>query len=226
MTEAIPELGPLLGRLASPAARGPECLPLDDLRFDLLTSLYAQGALARKAAEAGDAGAAAHALAPAEWLRLWRDAAGRAAERALAEIDHRLREAARVSRIPPKLLAARLPGGADGRTIRSRCESAGIPLEQVAESIADGLHQQLLRSAMALDESWERLIRVVEEEIADWEPEIVAVHDWRRPRAMLWTFTVGGLVAALLLGLSLGGYLPAPGPLGMLQRWWWSLPWP
>ena len=28
------------------------------------------------------------------------------------------------------------------------------------------------------------------------------------------------------LGLAIGGYLPAPGLIGSVRDWWWSLPWP
>jgi hypothetical protein len=79
---------------------------------------------------------------------------------------------------------------------------------------------------MALDESWTRLERAVVAELAAWDTEVAAVRGWRRPAGPLGLLSAMTLTLAIGLGLSLGGYLPAPGPLGALQRWFWSLPWP
>lgn len=207
------ELGPLLGRLASPATRGPASLPLDNVRLDLVSALYEQKADARREGRT--------------WLGLWRTAAHAAAARCLEEVDRRFAAAAAESRIPARRLASHRPTNADRQAVISRCESAGIPLEQIASAMgAEAGPEGLLRLAMALDDSWERLVRVVDEELHEWAVEVSAVRAWHRPRRLLWAITAGSVLAAVLLGLSLGGYLPAPGPLAWLQRWWWRLPWP
>jgi len=66
---------------------------------------------------------------------------------------------------------------------------------------------------------------VAESELTSWDREIARVRTWRRSTTTLWIITALAIVATLALGLSLGGYLPAPGPIGVLQRWFWSLPW-
>jgi hypothetical protein len=223
---SVPELGPLLGRFSSPAPRGPEVLPLDDLRHELLHTLYRYGASARQEQSAGRPEAARARLAHSAWLEAWHHAMEAVAARLLGEIDHRLDAAAAESRMPPRRLAQIRPSAADRQTIRARLDAAGIPLERVAppEQAAD-LAEGLLRAAMALDDSWERLERVVVDELTAWDGDVRRVRAWFRPRTTLWAVTVSLLLLAVLLGLSLGGYLPAPGPLRLLQQWFWSIPW-
>ncbi len=72
-TRPVPELGPLLGRMASPAPRGPAELPLDDIRFELLSALYIRAGLARGEFAAGRPDVARH--------QLGRDSAAAAANR-------------------------------------------------------------------------------------------------------------------------------------------------
>jgi hypothetical protein len=111
--------------------------------------------------------------------------------------------------------------------IRSRIEAAGIPLERIeSPDSAPDVTTALLHAAMALDESWERLGATSLAELASWERDVARVRAWRRNTTVLWIATALAAIAAIALGLSLGGYLPAPGPLGVLQRWFWSLPWP
>lgn len=225
--DSVPQLGPLLGRFASPLPRGPAALPLDDLRGRLLAGLYARAGLARRELAAGRPDAARDQLSLAAWLTLWREATGQVAERVLAEVDRRLAQAAAESRMPPSRLEQQRPTEEDRNTLRARIDAAGIPLEdaappEAASSWSDGL----FRTAMALDDSWDRLEQVVLGELAAWQANVGRVRAWRRPVAPLWAATVAAATLALALGLSLGGYLPAPGPLGALQRWFWSLPWP
>jgi hypothetical protein len=200
-------------------------LPLDDLRYQLLESLYRAGATARREM-AGQSEAAQSVLTHAAWLAPWRIAVDGAVTRLLAEIDVRFDAAAAESRMPPRALRAAKPSGEDRHAIRARVEAAGIPLERVnpPDRAADR-NDALLRAAMALDDSWDRLERVIGEELRSWQADVERVRAWRRPTAALWLITGLALVLAIGLGLSLGGYLPAPGPLGALQRLFWSLPW-
>jgi hypothetical protein len=225
--DGVPELGVLLGRLASPVPRGPAVLPLDEIRFDLLGALYARAGLARREIAAGHPDAARHHLSREAWIAAWREASGHAAARLVETIDRQFANAAAESRMPGRTLAQRTPSDEDRAVIRNRAAAAGIPLEEIpppeqAFEWAAGL----LRAAMALDESWERLERVIEEELAACQGEVKRVRQWRRPMVPLWIGTALAVALALWLGLSLGGYVPAPGPLGTLQAWFWSLPWP
>jgi len=222
----IPELGPLLGRFAASAPRGPVGFPLDDLRYRLLSGLYERFGQARRELAAGQDARAAQHISRVTWLELWREASGTAGDRLLAELDHRFTIAQQESRMPADRLAALKPSDADRRTTRSRLEAAGIPLERMEspEAAAD-LTSGLLHAAMALDASWERLGSTAVAELAAWDHDVARVRTWRRSTTPLWIVTVLALVLAVALGLSLGGYLPAPGPIGALQRWFWSLPW-
>jgi len=225
--DTVPELGPLLGRLASPLPRGPAALPLDDLRRRLLAGLYSRAGAARRELAEGRPEAARDQLALVVWLTLWREATAPVAERVLAEVDRRLAQAAGESRMPPRRLDQLRPTAEDRLTLRARIDAAGIPLEDAAPPEgAPSWSEGLFRTAMALDDSWDRLEQVVVGELATWQGNVERARAWRRPLAPLWAVTVAVLGLALALGLSLGGYLPAPGPLGLLQRWFWSLPWP
>ena len=222
----VPELGPLLGRFAGSAPRGPEAFPLDDLRFKLLSALYERFGQARRELAAGNASRAAQLISRDTFLELWKDASGTAGDRLLAELDRRFDAAREESRMPLAAAAALRPSDADRKTIRARIEAAGIPLERmVSPPDAENLNSSLLHASMALDDSWERLGSTVVAELRSWERDVARVRAWRRSTVPLWIITGVTALLAIALGLSLGGYLPAPGPLGVLQRWFWSLPW-
>lgn len=224
---SVPELGPLLGRMASPAPRGPAALPLDDIRFDLLSALYARAGLARSELAAGRPDVARHQLSRDAWVLAWREAAARVAEGLIESLDTRFAEAAAECLMPARILARRRVTEEDRAVIRNRADACGIALEEMPPpEAAEDWVAGLLRAAMALDDGWERLERVVREELQRYGPAIEAVRTWRRPLVSLWAWTVVTVAAVVLLGLSLGGYLPAPGLLGALQTWFWSLPWP
>lgn len=226
-THAVPELGPLLGRMASPAPRGPAELPLDDLRFDLLSALYVRAGLARGELAAGRPDLARRQLSREAWLAAWREATGRVSARVLDTLDEHFAAAAAESRMPAKVLARLGLPEEDRSVIRNRVAACGTGLEEMPAPEAVATWEAgLLRAAMALDEAWERMESVVVEELARYAPAIAAVRAWRRPVGPLWGWTALAILAALALGLSLGGYLPAPGPLAALQTWFWSLPWP
>lgn len=222
----VPELGPLLGRFAGSAPRGPEAFPLDDLRFKLLSSLYERFGQARGELAAGNPSRAAQLISRETFLELWQEASGTAGDRLLAELDRRFDSARGESRMPPAAAAALRPSEADRKTIRARIGAAGIPLERiVSPPEAENLNTSLLHAAMALDDSWERLGSTIVAELRAWEGDVTRVRAWRRSTVPLWVITALTALLAIALGLSLGGYLPAPGPLGVLQRWFWSLPW-
>ena len=223
----VPELGPLLGRFAGSEPRGPAAFPLDDLRFRLLSALYERFGQARRELAAGNPSRAAHLISRDTFLEVWKEASGTAGDRLLAELDRRFDAAREESRMPAAAAARLRPSDADRKTIRARIEAAGIPLERiVSPPDAENLNSALLHAAMALDDSWERLGSTLVAELRSWEGEVSRVRAWRRSTVPLWIITGVTALLAIALGLSLGGYLPAPGPLGVLQRWFWSLPWP
>jgi hypothetical protein len=217
----------MLGRLAAVPGPSPAEVLLGDVRLVLLTSLFARAGQARHEAAAGRIEPARSHLGLDEWLAIWRDAASLAASRVEEEIERRFRAAAMESRMPGRLLRRRLPASEQRQALRTRCDSAGIPLERAPppEQAAEW-NEGLLVAAMALDESWGRLVATAAAELSRQDGEIESVRRWARPTAGLWVIAAAAMLAATTLGLSLGGYLPAPGVLAVLQEWFWSLPWP
>ena len=64
------------------------------------------------------------------------------------------------------------------------------------------------------------------EELDRWTAVARGVGAWRRDPRPLWLITALSVAVMLWLGLAIGGYLPAPGLIGSVRDWWWSLPWP
>lgn len=203
------EIGPWLGVVTSPRPRPvPEGLPLDTLRLALVNRLLMEG----------------HA-GPAAWMAAWQEAVNGAVQYTVAAIAESAAGAARASRAPARVARRARPGADDVRVIRARLESAGIPLEAVAESRADG-EVSLARLGSALEEAWLELERTAAAVLAEWRPEVQAVAAWRRPTGNLWMVTAALLLAVLLLGLMIGGHLPVPAWFEPMIDWWWRLPWP
>jgi hypothetical protein len=77
----------------------------------------------------------------------------------------------------------------------------------------EGWHEALRMAGRRLEEAWLLLEDRVETEAARWAPTIQQVRRWRRPLTPV--FVVGGLllVLAVWLGLTVGGFIPAPAAL-------------
>lgn len=204
MTVRGEEIGPWLGVLASPRARAaPGGVALDDIRLALVSALL----------ERGPEGAGA-------WLAAWSEAVGATTARVCATLESAAAEAARHSRAPQRVARAARPGEDDQRIISAKIASAGIPLERAAADPA------LSRLGGAAEDAWLELERVVAAVMAEWQGPIRALAAWRRPLAPLWALS--GVLAglAILVGLMIGGHLPAPAWFQPVTDWWWRLPWP
>lgn len=209
-----------MGRLT--AISGPNSpLPgLDDIRLAMVGELFDAAAEVRN-------GGADSALDPPTWLAVYRKAAQQAASLITGEIHRRLEAATMVSGIPRRLLLRRLPNEEDIAIVRHRAEAAGIPLERLASaSPLEDLPGQARRAAAALLDAWDRLEQAMTEELGRWTVVARGIESWRRDPRPLWVTTVLAGVFAIWLGLAIGGYLPAPGLIGAVRDWWWSLPWP
>lgn len=204
MTVRREEIGPWLGVLASPRTRAaPGGVPLDDIRLALVSTLLERGP------EGADT-----------WLAAWSEAVHASTARVCATLESAAAAAARHSRAPERLARAARPDEDDQRVIGAKIDSAGIPLERAA------LDPTLPRLGGAAEESWLELERVVATVMAEWQAPIRALAAWRRPMAPLWILTGVLFGLALLVGLMIGGYLPAPAWLQPVTDWWWRLPWP
>lgn len=225
----VPELGPLLGRLAAPDGAEVRNRALEPVRLEMLSALFDHAGRARDLLAAGDGTAARAALGRDAWLAIWEGAVRDAADVVMTSVERRLRDAAAVSRIGSARLATRLPTPEDRRILIARLSSAGIELERTARDegvSADEWTEGLRRAAGELNAAWERLAGLAHEEIGAWNRRARVVEAWRRPwRPLVITGTASLLILGWL-GLVLGGYLPAPSFLRPLTEWYWSLPWP
>jgi hypothetical protein len=235
----VPELGPSLGRLTAPVsatARPTRRVPLDDIRFDLVTTIFEHAAAAR--AFGDDAAAAASAINRAVWLGAWERGVAAAAARIAEQVDRELHAAAAESRLP-KAERARLPlTESDRRAIAGRLGAGSLPFLRSLDALERTLpalsgsgsrskagfeewREALLGVARRLEGAWLELEARAEREAEVWGPTIQQVRAWRRPLWPVWAVSALVLLAAAYVGLVFGGYLPAAGPVGELARAWW-----
>ena len=231
---AVPELGPLLGRLAAPAGTNGGPVPLDDIRLRLVTELFELAGAARAFAESGDPASAAQSLNRHGWLAAWERAVDAASERVAGRIEAMLRSAAAESRLPGRRLRRILLTGDEKRGIAVRLGSGGALLvdaldqmeSTVRKTARGGEHgetwrTELARVARQLESAWVALEAAAAREEAAWREDAADVRAWRRKRWPLWLIS---LAVVLLLGwtaLVLGGFLDAPGWFRPVADWWW-----
>jgi hypothetical protein len=226
---SFPELGPLLGRLASadaPPTRDPE---LEPVRLAMLSALFERAGRARALLASGDTAGSRAALSREVWLGIWDAAVAGAAAALLSGIERRLRDAAAVSGLRPRKAAGLLPGAEDRRILSARIASAGMGLEQATLELAKTSlewEESIRRTAGELTGAWDQLLALARQERDFWNRRVADVRAWRRPWRPLVLGGTALLVLVVWLGLVLGGYLPVPGFLRPLTDWYWSRPWP
>ena len=233
----LPELGPSLGRVASPAlgaarSSGPWA-KIRDVRLQLAGTLFEAARGARLALVAGDPEDAASRLGRESWSAAWAEAVSAAGHQAVDHINRRLAEAAAEARMPKRraeavevteaeahALTARLAGGA------AQLVMALDELEAASKTIGTGAlaawRDAVLKVARRMEAAWIELETHLAEELERWDGEVERVRVWRRPRWPLWTITLAALALATYLGLLLGGYLRVPDPLRPMVEWWWA----
>lgn len=233
----LPELGPSLGRVASPALDASRSsrlwVKIRDVRLALAGTLFEAARGARHALDVGDPQAAASYLRRESWSSAWAQAVSAAGHHVVDHINRRLTEAAAEARMPERRagavgvteaevhgLTARLAGGA------AQLVMALDELEVASEAIGTGAlavwRDAVLKVARRLEAAWIELETRVTEELERWEREVERVRAWRRPRWPLWTITLAALALATYLGLLLGGYLRVPDQLRPVVEWWWA----
>jgi hypothetical protein len=225
---SIPEIGPLLGGMVTPAPEHVTGVPgLDEVRLELVSTMLGHAGAARERLARGDVAGSAGALEGAVWLEAWRTAAAAAAERVLDELVARVNDAALVSRMPARRLARERPTDEDRRVLRARLDATGTGLEAATAALRGATLrvEHLRRVAGELELAWAALCRVVRVELDTWDARVARVRGWRRP----WTaFAVGSALAlglATWLGLVLGGFLPVPSWLRPFAEWAWNTGW-
>jgi hypothetical protein len=237
-TPAIPEIGPMLGRLAEPARDHAGLVALDDIRLQLVSDLFELAGAARSFADAGDLASAAQSLNRHGWLAAWERAVAAAARRVAERIEFQLRSAAAESRLPKRRLTRVLLTDDERRGIAVRLGTGGALLvdaldemeHSVRETARRGATGEAWREALTavarrLESAWTSLERAAATEVAAWQEDGDDVRRWKRARWPLWITTV--LVLALLgwLALVLGGFVHAPAWFRPAAQWWWNHGW-
>jgi len=234
---ALPELGPSLGRVASPVIDAQNSSgvwrKIREVRFGLASRLFEAGRSAREALAAGDYRQATLRLGRDTWAEAWAEAVADTGAVVVDDINKRLEDAARTAGMPGRraravrmteseghALTARLAGGA-GRLVVALDE-----LESLAQAIevetAAAWKDTVLRVARRLEDAWLTLEAHVAEELRRWDVEVERVRTWRRPRWPLWLLTLAIVALATYVGLVLGGHLRVSEPLRPLVGWWWA----
>jgi len=235
MALELPELGPFLGRLAAaPRPRTQSWLPVDDLRLALATRVFKLGGSARIA---GDA--APDVFTAAAWSTAWNETVVAVANRVIATVETRLRQAAEASRYPRKRLAQAMFSDADRRALIARLGEGGAPLLSALEEVerlrlvvdqSSGLTDAtridwldaLTAAARRQESAWRELEQALDREGPLWAGEISAIRGWTRPKWPFWLVTGMLYALAIWIGLMLGGYVAAPGPLAPAVSWFWE----
>jgi hypothetical protein len=212
---------------------------LDDIRLDLVTSVFELAGAGRSFVAAGDTAGAISSMSRVAWLELWERAVGAAAVRVREATNTALAGAASVSRFPRRRLERLLLSAEDGRAIAARLGSGGAgfvaaldALEQTArQASAAGERGKaawrewqaaLSAAARRLESAWLSLEQSARTEQDRWAREVTRVAAWHRPAWPLWLITLAVAAVATYLGLVLGGYLTVPAPLRGLAKLWWS----
>lgn len=126
----IPELGPYLGRLVAPPVIETgqrHWIPLEDIRYELVTEVFVRSGEAREWCAADDPDLTIATLGRSVWLGLWERALTAVSQRASQAINARLEAAAEESRMPRRF-RKRLPLGSDEAfALHSRLDAGAGP---------------------------------------------------------------------------------------------------
>ena len=223
----VPELGPTLGKLVTGTGRDPGGLSLTPIRYQLVTKMIETAGEARRLAANDERSAAIFAVSSIVWLTVWEEAVSAVSGMLLERVAARITgEADRVG-MPPRRREPFLPGPSERRALSARLGSAGTGLVPVLDELErrgagalvatalerptlDAWHDALRAAARRLEEAWLLLEDRVETETARWDPVILEVSRWRKPLTPVLLVGVAALGVAVWLGLTVGGFIPAP----------------
>ncbi len=233
----IPELGPSLGKLVSGTPR-PVCwLPLDEIRYRLVTRIMESAGEARRLVANEERAAALASLGRATWQEAWEEAVTSVAELLLDEVSRHLNAEAESVRMSRRRRARLEVGAAERRALAARLSSSGTDLitamDHLEECRAGALGATALErdevaawqdalklAARRLEASWLALEHAVAVEEVRWRQAADDVASWRRPIWPILLVGVGVMSVALWLGLVFAGYVETP---AWLQSIWNSV---
>jgi hypothetical protein len=223
----VPELGPSLGKLVTGTGRDPEGLSLTASRYQLVTKMIETAGEARRLAANEERSAAIFAVSPVFWLTAWEETVNAVAGLILGRVTARINRAADRVDMPPDVRQKFLPSPSERRALAARLGSAGTGLVRVLDELErrgaaalsatalerpalEAWHDALRAAARRLEDAWLLLEDRVEMEVARWDPVLKQVARWRKPLTPVLIVGAAGLVLALWLGLTVGGFIPAP----------------
>jgi hypothetical protein len=136
------------------------------------------------------------------------------------------READRMD-MPATVRQKFLPVPSDRRALAARLGSAGAGLVRVLDDLEqrgaaalsatalerpdlEAWQDALRAAARRLEDSWLLLEDRVEMEVVRWEPVVKQVSHWRKPLTPVLIVGAAGLLLAVWLGLTAGGFIAAP----------------
>lgn len=230
----VPELGPSLGKLVSGTPRAASWLPLDEIRYRLVTRIMESAGEARRLLANEERAAALASLGRAAWHEAWEEAVASVAELLLDRVSQHLGAEAAAVRMSRRRCARLEIGDVERRALAARLGSAGtelVPVMDRLEECAAGAlgatarerddvaawQDALKLAARRLEASWLALEQVIEVEEVRWKQAADAIAKWRRPIWPMMLVGVPALMIAAWLGLVFAGYVDAP---AWLQSTW------
>lgn len=223
----VPELGPSLGKLIVGTGRTPGGVALDEIRYRLVTRVIEAAGEARRLSANEERGPAVAALGRDAWLAAWEEAVSTLATALVTRFDAHLEAEAKAVRMPRWLrrrvalddgerrsIAARL--GSSGAILIpaldavERCGEAALAATALERDAVTAWQESLKTAARRLEAAWLALEDAVEAETVRWAEVADRVARWRKPLWPVWVLGALGALLAVWLGLTFGGYLPAP----------------
>jgi hypothetical protein len=231
----VPELGPHLGKLVVGTGERPGGLPLDGIRFRLVTRVMECAGEARRLAGRDELIPALAAAGRAAWLDAWEHAVREVTDLLVTRVNQDLEAQGRAVRMPERRRRRLAIDAEEQRVIGARLGSTGArligtldQLEDRAAQVSGGApdamdaalawQETLTASARRLEEAWLALEADLALEVARWTRRVDEVGRWRKP---WWPVVMVAMVAlplATWIGLMVGGYLAVPDWVGTVLQ--------
>lgn len=222
----VPEFGPSLSKLTVESRR-PDPIGRDAVRMRLVTKLFANAGDSRRLASQDDRTAALACLSRDAWLSLWEEATVRLSSSIADYAAAQIAEKARLVRMPGRMQRKLELTDEDRRAISGRLGASGSEFVHVLDGVENASlavleapanqkgaledwQEAQLRAARRLEQAWATVEAALDKELSYWNSAAARVGDWKKSPLPVAVFLVIGSVAAIWLGLILGGYVEAP----------------
>lgn len=222
----VPEFGPSISKLTVESHR-PDPIGRDAVRMRLVTKLFANAGDSRRLASQDDRTAALACLSRDAWLSLWEEATVRLSSGIADYATAQIARKARFVRMPGRMQRKLVLTDEDRRAISGRLGSSGSEFVHVLDDVAntsltvldapanqkgalEKWQEAQLRAARRLEQAWATVEVALDDELSYWNSAADRVGNWKKSVMPVVVFLVVGSIAAIWLGLILGGYVAAP----------------